>query len=569
MRPRLVITFLLIVLLPIGLLALLGVRMAQDEQRRVEEQLEALMRVRLHDVGRTCMGAVRSAELELQKILAVPSLEPWALRELSRKNRWVRQVFALDGGGTLVYPGLASAQTASEKGFVERTRSIWEGREAFYEPEGEAASQHPAIAPTQQRQSGYGRGRSLWGARQKSAPAPVQARAVSKGKSTVVRTDYGWHTWFWGTGMHYLFWSKNNKLGYIMGAEVDRMALLADIIAALPASGNGSSRAPTGLTRLVNARGKTAYEWGDYEPPGNVGPTARVPLEDPLDMWSLQYFSAPGEMAGAGARVRYTWALALGSVTLVLVLAAIYFYRENSRELREAGQRVSFVNRVSHELKTPLTNIRMYAEMLETTLPEDDEASRGYIDIVIQESRRLSRLITNVLTFARKQREAVEIRPQPADVDSAVEAVLESHRPALEASGIAAEFTAAAPGVVSLDADALEQILGNLVSNVEKYAADGGWIGIRTSRDGDTTTIMVSDRGPGIPAVRAASVFEPFKRLDHSLTERASGTGIGLSIARDLARAHGGDLVLESSDQGAAFAITLHTPEVHDEDTGG
>src|SRR5207247_7565172 len=96
-------------------------------------------------------------------------------------------------------------------------------------------------------------------------------------------------------------------------------------------------------------------------------------------------------------------------ITVVAVMAvplfwlSVYFYRENSRELRVSAQRVTFVNQVSHELKTPLTNIRMYAELLEKHLPEDNEQAAQHLDVIVSESQRLSRLIANVLTFARQQ----------------------------------------------------------------------------------------------------------------------------------------------------------------------
>lgn len=557
----------LIVLMPIGLLALLGVRLAQDEQRRVDDQLRALMRARLHDVGRSCMAVVHSTELELLKRLAVPSLDAWDLRELTRAQRRLRQVFVLDPQGLLLYPGAVGEQTIEERAFIERTRSVWEGGEAFFEPEFEAG---PTPAPVAgQTGSSFESVGRVWGRGLRRGASSAKPLSAATKTPHATQADYGWHTWFWGTGMHYLFWSRNHKLGRVIGAEVDRMDMLSEIIGVLPASGESTARLPTGLTRLVNARGKTAYQWGDYEPPENSEPTVRASLDAPLEMWSLQYFSAPGDLAGAGVRVRYTWALALGAVSLVLVLAAVYFYRENSRELREAGERVSFVNRVSHELKTPLTNIRMYAEMLDGNLPEEDETSRGYLDIVIQESRRLSRLITNVLAFARKQKEEVAVRTRSGDVDDSVTSVIETHRPSLTARGIEVSLKLRAGGMVLVDIDALEQILGNLVSNVEKYASAGGSLAIRTGRDGSMTWIEVTDRGPGIPAGRAAALFEPFQRLENSLTEGASGTGIGLSIARDLARAHGGDLVHKDSDGGATFRFTLHTPEVHDEDSSG
>ena len=102
----------------------------------------------------------------------------------------------------------------------------------------------------------------------------------------------------------------------------------------------------------------------------------------------------------------------------------------------------------------------------------------------------------------------------------------------------------------------MEQILGNLISNVEKYAAGGKLLRIRTTCSDSCVTIDVMDAGPGIPVQYRSSVFEPFERLHNDL-RASSGTGIGLSIARDLARLHGGDLTLQASDNGCWFQCRL------------
>src|SRR5262249_42441105 len=138
--------------------------------------------------------------------------------------------------------------------------------------------------------------------------------------------------------------------------------------------------------------------------------------------------------------------------------------------LRLAAQRVSFVNQVSHELKTPLTNIRLYAEMLEDHVALDDEPGRHRLRGVVDESQRLGRLNTNILALARKDNGRLSVHPAPGSVDDVVRDVLAQFRPALEARGVHTEMGAGAPARVRVDADALSQMLGNLLSNVEKYA---------------------------------------------------------------------------------------------------
>jgi signal transduction histidine kinase len=118
-----------------------------------------------------------------------------------------------------------------------------------------------------------------------------------------------------------------------------------------------------------------------------------------------------------------------------------------------------------------------------------------------------------------------------------------------------------APEKVNIDADALEQIMNNLLSNAEKYAASGKRLEVYSRQTETTTSILVKDRGPGISAKEAARVFVPFYRVSSKLTDGATGTGIGLSIAKQLAQLHGGDLLLKDSGPGACFEIRIETPQ--------
>jgi signal transduction histidine kinase len=240
-----------------------------------------------------------------------------------------------------------------------------------------------------------------------------------------------------------------------------------------------------------------------------------------------------------------------------------FFYRESTRELREAATRVNFVNQVSHELKTPLTNIRLYAELLaeqfEASETVDAASAQRRLSIIVSESGRLSRLIGNVLLFAQQQRRRVELNLKPGCVDDTIQAVIQQFQPTLEAQGVATTFAAGAEALVNFDADALEQILVNLFNNVEKYAAQGKRLDIASRQDGQRTTILVADAGPGIPPAERDRIFQPFYRINNRL-EGPAGAGIGLSIARGLARLHQGDLRLVDSDAGAAFEVDLNTP---------
>jgi signal transduction histidine kinase len=204
----------------------------------------------------------------------------------------------------------------------------------------------------------------------------------------------------------------------------------------------------------------------------------------------------------------------------------------------------------------------MYADLLESDLermPEDEsEQPKGRLKIIAEESQRLSRLIGNVLTMARQQRSGLTLKPQSAIVDDVIRDVLRQFEPALNRCQVEASFEAGAGESVSVDVDVLEQILVNLFSNVEKYAASGGVLNVASSQTVESTAITVSDSGPGIPDRQRDAIFRPFYLMSDRLVDTA-GTGIGLSIARELAQLHGGDVQLVDSTAGASFEVTLKT----------
>ena len=339
------------------------------------------------------------------------------------------------------------------------------------------------------------------------------------------------------------------------------MALLAALIGELPSNDANEQANPLGRMELVDAQGDVLYAWGRGQPASPRSDRSVVvseKLSPPLASWTLRYTPAPSEAAEAlGRRGAFATAAGLAALVLVVLGLGAYFVRASGRELREARLRVSFVNQVSHELKTPLTNIRMYAELLEGELDEESGELREYTSVIVSESQRLSRLIANVLSFARRQRGKLALRQGEGDVDETIRQVVEQFRPSLTEQGIAVELELGAGGTARFDADALGQILGNLLSNVEKYAASGKRVSIRSVRRSNTAEIRVADAGPGIPAKARDEIFQPFVRLSGAVTDGVAGTGIGLSIARELARLHGGELRLEASDEGACFLVTL------------
>jgi signal transduction histidine kinase len=204
----------------------------------------------------------------------------------------------------------------------------------------------------------------------------------------------------------------------------------------------------------------------------------------------------------------------------------------------------SFVNRVSHELKTPLTNILLNADL---AVDGADARGRQRLARVQEETRRLARLIDNVLAFSRRESKPVSA-PGPIELRPLVEGVVEAFAPSLERRGVTVAIEEEEAVSALADPDSFRQILGNLLSNIEKYAAAGEFAGITILGEEGSAVILVKHLGPGIPARDRERIFEPFHRLNDRTNEGVSGTGLGLAIARDLAVALGGSLRLLSHD---------------------
>ncbi len=176
--------------------------------------------------------------------------------------------------------------------------------------------------------------------------------------------------------------------------------------------------------------------------------------------------------------------------------------------------------------------------------------------MIVAEGQRLSRLIGNVLTFARQKRQSLQPAPVDCVPDDIIRQVINHFEPALAALNVQVTTQLSASQTQQLDSDFLEQILGNLFGNVEKYAADSEQLIVRSRVEQSTLVIDLIDHGPGIPGSERDRIFLPFVRLSQEINS-AAGTGIGLSISRELARLHGGDVRLLDSDAGCHFEVRL------------
>lgn len=260
--------------------------------------------------------------------------------------------------------------------------------------------------------------------------------------------------------------------------------------------------------------------------------------------------------------------LALGLVFLigVAITGTLLLWRDVKRELELTELRSQFVSSVSHELKTPLTAIRMFAETLRLRNPEK-EVRDEYLDTIINESERLTRLLTNVLDFSKIERGTQTYSLRQTHLPDVVRGAARAMSYALAAKRIKLETSVdeALPEVAA-DRDALEQATLNLLTNAVKYSDAGSSICLRLERSGEEARISVADKGAGIEEAELERVFERFYRADVPENRQIPGTGLGLALVRHVAEGHGGKVTVQSR-RGEGSCFTIHLPISNSGDT--
>ena len=551
-RKHLLILSLLVVV-PLAVFFWLGLRLVSNEQERTQRQFEELLRANLSEVDRAVAGHFASQERALLRG-ELQNTSTDNLRSLLRKEAAFEQILVLDQDGFPIFPDEPRSRRETE--YLIKIKQVLTDRDLVRLASAAAPDATNVLDTTRKRKLPA----PVTKAALKSSPSNQQALANTASQPN---QGYGWYTWYWGKGLQILHWRRLDD-GRVLAVGLQRARWIADVISVLPDTTAGSDQdAAPALIRLVDAKGRTVYQWGTKSIPDDLPPIATLNLRAPLRPWQLQHFGPSRPLHTSSSGLLINLIAAGGFLGAGLLGLAIYLSREVGRQMREARQRVSFVNQVSHELKTPLTNIRMYADLLEQDLaqiePEPTERAQSHLSVITSESSRLGRLINNVLSLARLRRGATQIRRQPACVDKIIRGVVDQFRPSLDQLEIEVSIDLDTADWVVVDTDAVEQMLGNLISNVEKYAKSGKRLRITSFREQEMIVIDVADDGPGIQPEFTRKIFEPFERASDQV-EAAAGTGIGLAIAQGLARGHGGDLTLIPSQSGACFRLSIHAP---------
>jgi two-component system phosphate regulon sensor histidine kinase PhoR len=326
--------------------------------------------------------------------------------------------------------------------------------------------------------------------------------------------------------------------------------IVHDILPRLFPDAAGSSR-----VNVIDEDGRVVFgpplRGGDF--------TVGRPFPTTLYNWRLQVTLTSAQELGARVeRRRLLEMLMVGLSCAVVVAGMAVVIIAAERERRLSALKSDFVANVSHELKTPLSLVRMFGELLLSGRVATDDKRREYLQIIVNESERLTALIENVLDFAKFERGKSAFEFHEGDVGQAVSRAVDVYRYRAEREGVDVELSIDSRlPAVWFDERALELLLMNLLDNALKYAKEGKRVTIDVRTGLRALEIRVSDGGPGIPAGERRRIFERFVR-GSAVANQVRGSGIGLALVKHIAESHGGQAWVESElGHGSTFIVTI------------
>jgi signal transduction histidine kinase len=364
--------------------------------------------------------------------------------------------------------------------------------------------------------------------------------------------DFGLIPRFIGEKLVFLFWERQVD-GRIAGCEIAGGVFRGRIAGVLT-----STWSPVRILTLLDENGAPLATPPDTTARDWRRPFVSREIGESLPRWEAAAYLTRPDVISAQAR---SSSLVIWIMVMILfisvagggtmVLSSVY------GEMRLAQQKATFVTNVSHELKTPLTSISLFVDLLRRKGPLPQPKKEQYLSLMASETERLTRLINNVLDFSR-EKESRRYSMAVLDASAVTGELVESQRVRLESRGFSLSLEPASAAIVRADPEALKQVLLNLLSNAEKYSAEKKEISVAVSREAGSVLVTVRDRGIGIQEKEREKVFREFYRVDDSLSSGVQGTGLGLTIARRIARDHGGDIACgPRSGGGTEFVVRL------------
>ncbi|MEE9190441.1 MAG: HAMP domain-containing sensor histidine kinase, partial [Candidatus Neomarinimicrobiota bacterium] len=259
--------------------------------------------------------------------------------------------------------------------------------------------------------------------------------------------------------------------------------------------------------------------------------------------------------------LRTTWIYGIALVLLsgAIVLGVFLVIKDFTRERHMSQMRSDFVSSVTHELKTPLTSIHMFAESILMNRVKNAKDRREYLQIIMNETARLKRLINNVLDFSKLEEGKIQLHLRELDLSKLVESAVKDLDYWIREKNSKINKHIEKGIYANVDEDALIQAIINLLSNAIRYSGDKQEIWLRMSQNEEFILIEVEDQGVGISKDQQKKIFEKFYRIDKGDKPGVTGTGLGLTVTKEIVEAHGGTITVKSTiNRGSTFTIQFN-----------
>lgn len=554
MKRRSIIIFWLLLLVPTLVVGAAAFKMLRNEQRRINQEVKLSAQDRAHAVGDSLQLTVEAVEdglTEALKRISIEKLEE-TLFSWEERNPLVRSSFMWNQKTGLQKPKPGSFATSEEKRFILRYNLLISGRIPWKTSRAEE-EQTDSLKSHGIRQFKTGRQKLVEMARQTDREYQSSGGDFRKAS----RESAGWIPWFEANNLYILGWVRKEQGGIVYGVELEVMTLLSRLITDFPLT----EAVPEGMVyAIIDGNGKVLHQAGKAELKAGIRPDITVSLAPCLPHWQVAVYFVDGNMmtrSGEGFIIFSGLLLAIFIIAIVMG-GSLLMWQAHSN-LKDARQKTSFVSSVSHELKTPLTSIRMYAELLAADRIKTPEKKKQYLQVIVTESQRLTRLVNNVLDFSRLEQGRKNYHLEKLDMMVFLYEIIKAHSLRIKKAGLVLKEDMPDENIiVETDRDALEQVLLNLLDNAIKYASEGKELSITLKVSKEYCELQVADRGPGVQSEHRDRIFKKFHRVDDSLTAGKPGSGLGLSIARRLLRDLGGDLLYKPREgRGSCFVILI------------
>ena len=556
MQKRALIYYGLLLIIPTMIIGIIGFSQIHREKDRfiLEARLSASNRAQtIADSLQFTLEAIENRLMDSLNRIPDEDLIT-TLIEWEDTNPLARNVFVWKEKEGFLYPETERWLSSEKKKFLARYNTLFSKGVPW--KEGLESKSERDDSPYPDSSSGY-----MEQTTKKLKSGKQSLMDLAKGKkesesslpNSVIKGMSGWIPWFAENKLHLLGWVKK-KGGLIYGVELEVMTVLSRLMTDFP------SAMPTGVVyALIDGNQGILHLWGGKVFSKKDKPEVSLSLAPFLPHWDIEVYFVNKTLLSQSSRNFMIFSGLLLTILLVAMLGGgILLAWQAHQNMIDAQQKTSFVSNVSHELKTPLTSIRMYAELLFEKRIKDAAKQKKYLQVIVEESQRLTRLVNNVLDFSRLEQKEKKYSPQKIEMRSFIEKFEESHLLHIQKAGLGLNKDIPADNIfVYMDKDVMEQALLNLIDNAIKYASEGGDIILSLKAGDKFAELRVMDRGKGINVFHRERIFTKFYRIDNSLTAPQPGSGLGLSIARRLLRDLNGDIFYEQREGGGSSFVIL------------